>query len=228
MSLWRRTRTEVAGAWRSLRYDLDRRTDDGAAPATTGPDVTSTGMSTFGGSVAAQLPGGYDDEFPRRPRRAVAVSAFAALAVAGAAGSYFAVVHGLGSLLAEKPAAAEAQPYPLVAAPPAADHARMGRGSTPLPGRPARTTAVAPRTAAAAPATPRLTATGRVTVPVRRPSTCDCLAPPVPTPTAPSPSPSPSASPSPSHSADGSVSPSPSASPTSSATFVGKRHAREH
>lgn len=56
MSVWRRTRNEVAGAWRSLRYDLSRRPEPGvtraAAPA---PDVTSTGMSTFGGVPAANL-----------------------------------------------------------------------------------------------------------------------------------------------------------------------------
>ena len=48
MSLWRRTSTEMAGAWRSLRYDMGRRPSE---PPAGGPDVTSTGMCTFGGQA---------------------------------------------------------------------------------------------------------------------------------------------------------------------------------
>jgi hypothetical protein len=230
MSLWRRTRNEVAGACRSLRYDLDRRVPDRPVA-----DVTSTGMSTFGGPVAEELSIGYDEELPRRPRRLVAASVFGLLAIAGAAGSYFAVVSGLGTLLSEKPAAAEAHPYPLAAeAPPTASNAGLGRGDT-LPEQ-QKLAATGP-SAAVPPATDPVraaaTARTRVATPERTGATmpaCDCPAPPVPTPTAPSISPSPTASsPSPSPSAsespDTSASPSPSAG-SSSEAFRRRRQTR--
>ncbi len=117
MSLWRRTRTEMAGAWRSLRYDMGRRPASTGTPAAApAPDVTSTGMSTFGGAPAADAHTGQHG-YARPPRRTAAVAAFGVLAVVGAAGSYFAVVNGLGAMFGERPANAEA--YPLtVAAPP--------------------------------------------------------------------------------------------------------------
>jgi hypothetical protein len=203
MSVWRRSRNEVAGAWRSLRYDMGRR--PGPAPASAGaaaPDVTSTGMSTFGGVPAGDT-GAEHDRYARPPRRVAAVAAFGVLAVTGAAGSYFAVVNGLGALLGG-PAAAE--PYPLaVAAPPdqprdeADSISGMGRGSAP---RAAATTVVPvpPRTVAAP-------ATGPAPAQAAPPPTedadpgtpasgedCDCRTPPVPTPTAPPPpSPTPTA-----------------------------------
>ncbi|HET6531081.1 MAG TPA: hypothetical protein VFH03_10780, partial [Actinoplanes sp.] len=104
MTLWRRTRTEMAGAWRSLRYDLGRRPEPlparGREPE---PDVTSTGMSTFGGVTGSSAPAyppaqpGYRE--PARPGRALtAVGAVLTLAVVGVAGSYLAVVTGLGGL----------------------------------------------------------------------------------------------------------------------------------
>jgi hypothetical protein len=217
MSLWRRTRTEVAGAWRSLRYDMGRRPQHTAAgPAAPAPDVTSTGMSTFGG-VPTGGTGEEHERYARPPRRVAAVAAFGVLAVTGAAGSYFAVVNGLGALLGG-PAATE--PYPLaVAAPPdrprdeADSVSGMGRGSAPRAGA---TTAVPvpPRTIAApatgpAPARPA----PRPTRPADPGTPADgdcCLAPPVPTPTAPP-------SPSPTPSAGGSARPEPSAtSPSAS------------
>lgn len=79
MSLLRKTRTELAGAWRSLRYDLGRRPVE---PPASGPDMTSTGMSTFGAPVVAT-----HTEHPvpaRRPRRALTAGMFAVLTVAGA------------------------------------------------------------------------------------------------------------------------------------------------
>ena len=125
MNMWRRTRTEMAGAWRSVRYDMGQRPAEPSA----GPDVTSTGMSTFGGAVGPAT---------GSPRRLVTVSAFGVLAAVGAAGTYFAVAGGLGALLTEKPAAA--QPNPLVAAaPPAGDTstASMGQGPASRPDVPA-------------------------------------------------------------------------------------------
>jgi hypothetical protein len=194
-------------------------------------------MSTFGGVAAAELSTSYPDEFPRRPRRLAAVSAFGVLALMGAAGSYFAVVNGLGSLLSEKPATAEAHPYPLAAGDPAAA-STAGLGET----RSARRAAVAlpaPRTTAATPTPPParvLPPPAHRTRPERtgRPggAGCDCLTPPVPTPTAPSaPSATPttpaSPSPSPSSSATGGTSASPSPSDTTGdGAFHPKRHAR--
>jgi len=240
MSLWRRTRNEVAGAWRSLRYDLGRRADERAESHPTGPEVTSTGMSTFGGPVADHLPTGYDDGFPRRPRRIFAVSAFGALAVLGAAGSYFAVVNGLGSLLSEKPAAAEAHPYPLTVAgtPPAGDQSAAGLGRGTVPGKRAPVLAApAPVTTAPAaagnlgavptpaPPRPRHTAPSRPTGSAD--PECDCRTPPVPTPTA-APSTSASApataSPSPSASESASSAPSPSDSSSRDAAYRRKGH----
>jgi hypothetical protein len=113
MSLLRRTRTEVAGAWRSVRYDLGRRPVE---PPAGGPDVTSTGMSTFGGAgldLGAEAAAGARHGAPatvRPRRRAVAVTALGVLTVLAATGAYLGVVNGLGSLLHERPAAADTFP----------------------------------------------------------------------------------------------------------------------
>ena len=206
MNLWRRIRTEASGAWRSLRYDLGRP----PAPPAEHPEITCTGMSTFG-APAGRIPLGYGEP-ARPPRRLAAVSAFVLLAAVGAAASYLAVVAGLGSLLREKPAAPRA--YPLAAAAPqatgtpAAPRARLGQaGPTPAPTTetavPAATTPAGPHTtfptrpprpggAGYPPAEAHGATPGRSAPP------CSCPAPPVPTPTAPSPSPSASTDPSPS------------------------------
>ncbi|WP_250030428.1 hypothetical protein [Paractinoplanes maris] len=237
MSLLRRTRTEVAGAWRSLRYDLGRTPP--AAPPAGGPDVTSTGMGTWGldGLVGRAEPA----PPARRPRRAVAVTALGMLTVVGATGAYLVVVNGLGSLVTEKSAAAGTFP-PRAAV---TTSARMGPSST--PGRVAAT-----RTAAARPApagSPKVApvvrvspvppaAAPRATDPPARPTgpkktmkpaspECHCEAP-VPTPTAPaaSPTPSPSVSPSPQESPSESAEPSDSVSPSRS--WDGHRRRRHH
>jgi hypothetical protein len=237
MILWRKARTEVAGAWRSVRYDLGRPEPDAHAPAgrpgLVGPDVTSTGFSTFGGAgLTGGLRTSYGEQLVPRPRRLAAVSAFGVLAVAGAAGSYFAVVNGVGALIGDKPAGAE--PYPLAAEAPRGTEAELsnsglGRGTADrtgqapaaagAPAQPAAgTIRVLPTTTVAAPAPPEVTVprprqTGGAGKPETRPTTC-CLNPPVPTPTAPVPTPhSPSATPSPAASSpDGSDAPEPSGS----------------
>jgi hypothetical protein len=113
LSILRAARREVAGAWRSLRYDIHRRPGTADSPADGYPDVTSGGLSTFGGPLAE----GMDfDPFDRPPRRLVAVTAFGALALAGAAGSYLAVINGLGALVGG-PATPPPAPLPLVAEP---------------------------------------------------------------------------------------------------------------
>ncbi|MEU8614167.1 hypothetical protein AB0C29_39890, partial [Actinoplanes sp. NPDC048791] len=152
MTMWRKARTEVAGAWRSVRYDLGRPEPDADGPAAGGtaaggtaaggtavrpgaghPDVTSTGFSTFGGAgLTGGLRTSYGEQLVPRPRRIAAVSAFGVLAVAGAAGSYFAVVNGIGALVGEKPAGAE--PYPQAAEAPRGSEGELsnsglGRGT---------------------------------------------------------------------------------------------------
>ncbi|WP_127501295.1 hypothetical protein [Actinoplanes solisilvae] len=211
MSLLRRTRTEMAGAWRSLRYDLGRGTP--AEPPADGPDVTSTGMGTFG---LEGLGGQIEPAQPvRRPRRAVAVTAFGTLTVAGAAGAYLAVVNGLGSLvsgseaeagtLPPRPAATTAVGLgPSSPAGPTTKATRIARPVTPE-----ETAALTPIEPPPAVAVPPVRSPGR-TATTRPPSPeCHC-GPPVPTPTAPSPTPTPTPSPSPSDS------PSPSPSPSES------------
>ena len=158
----------------------------------------------------------YLDPDRARMRRLVAVGAFGALAVVGAAGSYLAVAGGLGSLLVGEPA--ESYPPAATAAPvrrEAASNAGLGRGRvvTRAPSR--RIPATRPTPTAPA-------RTTRVTRPSDGPdpSDCDCLAPPVPTPTEPSQpaSESPSVSPSESLSETPSASPSPSESVSASPT----------
>jgi hypothetical protein len=242
MTLWRKARTEAAGAWRSVRYDLDRPEPDAdqpaGSPSTGHPEVTSTGFHTFGGAgLTGGLRTSYGEQLVPRPRRLAAVSAFGVLAVVGAAGSYFAVVNGIGALVGEQPAGAE--PYPLAAEAPRGTegdlaNSGLGRGTANAAGRapaaagPAAepapgTIRVLPTTAAGVPVPPQVAVPrpGRTTVgaePETRP-TC-CLNPPVPTPTVPVPTPhSPSATPSPAASSpDGSDSPEPSESPSPAAS----------
>ena len=239
MTLWRKARTEAAGAWRSVRYDLRRpepgADEPGGRPGAGPPDVTSNGLSTFGGAgVTGGLRTSYGEQLVARPRRLAAVSAFGVLAVTGAAGSYFAVVNGIGPLV-DRPVGAE--PYPLaVEAPRGAaselSNSGLGGGTAfPAGGRPA---VAVPATAAPVPATIRVLPTTvgaaapkRPVVPPRPPRTTAagrpasptaecCLAPPVPTPTAPVPTPhSPSATSAPDDSPPPrSDSPEPSESPS--------------
>ena len=106
MSLLPRIRAEVAGAWRSVGYDLGRRPSE--PDPGTGPDVTSTGMNTFPGSLL-DLPMSQPVTNARPPRRFVAVTAFCALAAVGAGGSYVAAT----TLFAEAtPAVTQAAPGP--------------------------------------------------------------------------------------------------------------------
>lgn len=199
MSLWRRTRSEVAGAWRSFRYDVGRRPAD---PPAEGPDVTSTGMCTFGGQTGVSEPFSQIPKARRHPpRRAAAVSAFGLLTVIGAAGAYLAVVNGLGSLLNEQTAAAGTLPP----VPAATSDSRIGSGPAAHRPHPRKVPAPvhAPATAGGVPAGATVPGLARTSVggparpggQVRTKKTvnrkCGCPNPPVPTPTAPSSSPSP-------------------------------------
>nr|BFE75364.1 hypothetical protein GCM10020092_086650 [Actinoplanes digitatis] len=224
------------GALRPGRRGPD--TGKAAAVPDTAPgyqDVTSTGMSTFGGLGTGGLRTSYGDEVVPRPRRLAAVAAFGALAVAGAAGSYYAVVTGIDALVADRPAGAE--PYPLAARAPQdsegdQSNSGLGRGVVAAPAGPAPAT-TAPGTVRILPpaggaaarrlaTAPRLRTTVGSVTPATRPTDC-CLIPPVPTPTAPVPTPqSPSATASPSASASESAPPSEEPTTTASPTPSGE------
>ncbi|BEL09067.1 hypothetical protein Q0Z83_072580 [Actinoplanes sichuanensis] len=200
MSLWRNIRAEMAGAWRSLRYDLGRR-PAGRGPAE--PDVTSTGMNTFPGSLVF-LPAEPAADEERPPRRFVAVAVFCALAVCGAVGAYLVATTAFAGRMTDPPAAApEVAPPPprpptfeAAPGPRPGGHAGMGR-------TPRRPHAVSPTPAAVLTTTTRVVVTPpparentRPATPVTEPPECDCDTPPVPTPTVPDPTASTSASPS--------------------------------
>ncbi|MCW6008529.1 hypothetical protein K1W54_28895 [Micromonospora sp. CPCC 205371] len=174
----RRVSREVAGAWRSLQYDMARR------PESASVDVTTDVLYP-------------EYEATERPRRKLlAATTFGALSLAGAAGTYFAVVTGLGALSADEPAG---QPHALPAVAPSSPGApqrqpaatpatmpptaQVGRRTTPPPPKPP------PRRTRPGPAG------GRPPAPS---PTCACVTPPVPRPTSPPPvvnSPEPSPSP---------------------------------
>lgn len=240
MSLWRRMRAELAGALRSMRYDLRGR----PAEQPDGPDVTSTGLSTFPGALMEWRTAAPETD-ARPPRRFVAVTALCLLALVGAIGSYLLVTKGLAAA-DDRPVAAPVEP----AAPTPAETAG------PSPAGPAEPTSrtddrIGPVTGAKA-VQPGPVGTTAGAPPVatkndisethqQKPSThrppattpeCDCAAPPVPTPTIASPgdgtSPDPhgSTSGSPSAAPSGSTDPSPDAS--SGDTDGERRHGRRH
>jgi hypothetical protein len=176
----RAARTEIAGAWRSVRYDLGRRSTV-PEPADERPDVTSAGLSTFG-PVTGLLDRAEKPERP--PRRLLTASAFGLLALAGAVGSYVAMGHGLGGLVANRPAAEQPPPVtePDAAAPSAVRPGRSGRMDRRRDGS-VRTAADRRSADRSAQMTPgpgaRMTGQQRPAAPS---PTCDCLTPPVPTP----------------------------------------------
>ncbi|MDQ0365897.1 hypothetical protein [Catenuloplanes indicus] len=84
MSILRIVRDEAAGAWRSLRYDLDRRgTEAPRAHYGYGHEPGAEDLSGYG----------------RPPRRLLAAGAFGVLALVGAAGTYVTVANSLDSVL---------------------------------------------------------------------------------------------------------------------------------
>jgi hypothetical protein len=195
MSLWRNVRAEIAGAWRSVCYDLGRQLP---ARGAAGPDVTSTGMNTFPGTLAGLgLSAGTPEDDDRPPRRFVAVAAFCALAACGAAGSYLVATTTFAGRMTDAPAVAPpvavaSMPPVSEAGPPAKRNGHAGMGGT----------AHEPRAGAVAPPSPVVITTTRTVLatppptrenthpaaPVASSPDCDCDTPPVPTPTAPAPS----------------------------------------
>ncbi|WP_285471804.1 hypothetical protein [Actinoplanes sp. NBRC 101535] len=207
MSLWQRVRGEIAGAWRSIGYDLGRRREPPVS-AVPGLDVTSTGMSTFPGSLM-DVPAPRTTD-ARPPRRMVAVATFGLLAVAGAGGAHVAATRLFATPAANTTVAAPAAPAITTTGP--ADRGGVaGMGPGPRRERAAATVA-AGRAAGSEPSPtgPATVASATVTPATRSPTArpeekdCGCRIPPVPTPTSPhratpaSPSPTATASPTPS------------------------------
>jgi hypothetical protein len=202
MNPWRKTRDEMAGVWRSVRYDFGDRREPAGDEAM--DEVTTTGMSTFGGVPAEDPPTGYPlTTAARISRRVTAVSVFGVLAVAGAAGSYFAVVDGLGPLLAGKPVSSGSHPV-AEAAPeqPADSNAGLGGGRAGM-NRPEGNGAGAAAALPSLSASPSSAAAAAPRPPAGGVKKRGYPTPPVPTPTdarsatpSPSPSDSPSATPS--------------------------------
>jgi hypothetical protein len=87
VTTWRRLRKEFVGAWRSVQYDFERARKRGTA----GGDTTELIFP----------------EHHRPPRRLLATGGFAVASVAGAVGTYLAVVNGLGTLLEPEAPAGE-------------------------------------------------------------------------------------------------------------------------
>src|SRR5207245_4826680 len=81
--IWKSVRAELNGAWRSVRYDLMRRSD----PSRRDTDVLYPEY----------------DAYTRAPRRGFAVAGMGLVVATGVAGTYFAVSGGLGSLLSTSP-----------------------------------------------------------------------------------------------------------------------------
>jgi hypothetical protein len=197
MNPWRRTRTEMAGVWRSVRYDFGGR--PAPAPDDAPAEVTSTGLNTFGGPLEEGLSSGYPVVAASRPpRRLAAVGVFGVLAIAGAAGSYLTVVDGLGPLMADKPAGA-GSPAPAAAAPAAGAKAGLGEatGRAPLKGGTGGGEPAISTPATTPPPAPSSTVAGVERVAPRHAAATTAphtRTPPVPTPTAvrtPTSSPSP-------------------------------------
>src|SRR5205807_1801389 len=164
--IWKSVRAELNGAWRSVRYDLMRRSD----PSRRDTDVLYPEY----------------DAYTRAPRRGFAVAGMGLVVATGVAGTYFAVSGGLGSLLSTNtepvPPAAGTVPSTAPATSPGAD----GTGRTLA----SHSTAPA-RHPSSAPPVPVTPPTEVIAVP-----SCRCPVPPVPTPNSPSPTPVPSPSPS--------------------------------
>jgi len=173
---WDRMRREIAGLMRSVRYDMDRRTDG----ADGGPGSSDT---WFTRPVPPREKGTLATA--REPRRLIAAGGVASIIVASAAGTYFAVAGGLGMLIADAagvPVVPQAVPMmPLIPIPHLGDkkttHRALHRtvkpaaptasdSPTPAPAAPVR--AAGPRPAPAPEAgrtTPAGTPTGHIPVP---------------------------------------------------------------
>jgi hypothetical protein len=186
---WGWMQREIAGALRSVRYDMDRRAEErDGEPGRSDTWFTEPVPQRDSTMRAA-----------REPRRILAAAGVASIIVASAAGTYFAVAGGLGMLIADAagvPVVPQAVPMmPLAPIPQLADKKATHR---------VHVKKAEPTTAAATVASPVPTTTPRVVArPAPLPEGTSTTAPPRHTPVPEStrtvtPSNSPSASPSPS------------------------------
>ncbi len=179
MRMMRWVGREVAGMWRSVRYDLTRR-----------PNLSRQRTEVLHPEY---------DAYQRPPRRWYAAIGLGALVAAAVAAVYVAVAGGLGALLspvvAAVPGVGAASPeVRSVWSPGPARAGTAGRVAGAARGAAARNPESAPPSAGTAPAP--VAPGAEAAQPVPEP-TCQCPAP-VPTPEAPSPTPSDTPSPSPS------------------------------
>ncbi|MBB2941661.1 hypothetical protein FB565_001365 [Actinoplanes lutulentus] len=142
MSLLRRIRGEVAGAWRSVGYDLGRRPSEAEPAEIRELDVTSTGMNTFPGALV-DLPSSPLRTDATPPRRFVAVTVFCLLAMSGATGSYFVATSIFSAPTGNVAESAESAPQAAAERPIPVDQAaggEAGMGSALRPAGKPRTT----------------------------------------------------------------------------------------
>ncbi|MFD0747538.1 hypothetical protein ACFQ1L_41350 [Phytohabitans flavus] len=161
----RKVGPELSGAWRSFRYDLARRP---ARPAENAP-------------TAVIYP---EYEPATRPRRlVVAATTLGTLSLLGAAGTYFAVVTGLGALAGADNAPPDR--LPVVAA--VGSPTPTAQGGSPVPSpTPSRSVPVQAG-GGAGPSPSGRARLGRAPVRPAPSPTCACVTPPVPTRTSPPP-----------------------------------------
>lgn len=200
MNIWRAVHREAMAAWRSMRYDLRRPSEERQSTEVL-PQV----------AVSADQEHPQYDAYARRTRRVRNALVVAALAVGGAAATYFGVVGGLTALLAHDAAPPSALPGVTAERTPTGPPSDVvGKATRPdgnapsmLPSGPA---------ASATSAEPRESSEPRPIRPGRTPSPTSTRNPPVPTP-APHPTPS-CGCPKPTPTPTGSPAPSPSPNPT--------------
>jgi hypothetical protein len=141
VGLWHTVRREVAGAWRSARYDVLRQIGVYRAAKLLTAETTELARADLIGYRHRQRSG------VRSPQRVVATTGVALLVAGGAAGTYLAVAGGLAALTADPLAPTVAAP-----APPAMSASRPASAGTAakraVPRRPAPQPAlIQPRTA---------------------------------------------------------------------------------
>ncbi|GGM80615.1 hypothetical protein ACFFX1_48760 [Dactylosporangium sucinum] len=108
MALWHKVRRELAGAWRSARYDVTRHRRRRLMVRLAGAETAEFGPRGHRGLHVAKRP----------PRRIAAGAGVALLVAGGAAGTYLAVAGSLTALRpgpAQPPAAQPAAPAPATA-----------------------------------------------------------------------------------------------------------------
>jgi hypothetical protein len=198
VGLWRIVRGELAGAWRSARYDVHRHLEERRELRLATAETTELpGASVVRAAPRPRLTPRRPHGEPPRPRRVLANTGVALLVAGGAAGTYLAVAGTLTALTRNPavPSAAGTAPQPQVAT-------EARRLPTSVPGRrapaaPARPLHGATAQPAANPVVPAATTAGAPTTegsPAATGTDTPCPSPSAQPSTSPEPSPSVSAS----------------------------------